>query len=707
MSTSAAMYQAFPEPSEAAQRHHAAMLAFMREEVLPAEPVYERQREEAGPDDGTVPPVVEELKAKARERGLWNLFLPSESGLTQLEYATIAELSGWSMELAPEAINCAAPDTGNMELLHLVGTEQQQAEWLQPLLDGEIRSAFAMTEPAVASSDATNIETRIERDGDEYVINGRKWWTSGASDPRCRVLIVMGKTDPEAATHRQQSMVIVPTDTPGVTIGRNLPVFGHVDQHGHCEVEFTDVRVPVANLLGEEGGGFANAQARLGPGRIHHVMRALGAGERALALMVARSMQRHAFGGALAEQSAVRERIAESRVELEQARALCHRAAAVVDSDGNKAARHLIAAAKIAVPRAVLSVIDRAIQLHGGAGVTDATVLSKLYAWHRAMRIFDGPDEAHLTTLAKHELTAPAGLRPARADVQPVPGRHLVRALVCQSGRLEVADVAEPSPARGQLVLDVVACGICGSDLHARHHCDELAEDAALSGYDDFMRSAEPVVMGHEFCGEVVEGGLGTRTKPGTAVVSMPLVRAAEGVHLVGLTTKAPGAYAERVAVQESVSFAVPNGLPPNLAALTEPMAVALHAVHRGEVGRRQAAVVIGCGPVGLGVIAMLKATGVRHVVASDFSAGRRALAEAMGADVVVDPAVDSPYDHVGPLPRRGRRHEARAHHDGQAARGAVPAVAARVPRRRGGRRRAERPGGLRVRRRCRGSSTP
>ena len=231
----------------------------------------------------------------------------------------------------------------------------------------------------------------------------------------------MGKTDPEAATHRQQSMLIVPTDTPGVEVGRNLPVFGHLDQHGHCEVQFTDVRVPVANLLGEEGGGFANAQARLGPGRIHHVMRALGAGERALALMVARSQQRRAFGGALAEQSAVRERIAESRVELEQARALCHRAAAVVDSDGNKAARHLIAAAKIAVPRAVCSVIDRAIQLHGGAGVTDATVLSKLYAWHRAMRIFDGPDEAHLTTLARAELDQPAGVRPARSRVQPVP----------------------------------------------------------------------------------------------------------------------------------------------------------------------------------------------------------------------------------------------------------------------------------------------
>ncbi len=292
-----------------------------------------------------------------------------------------------------------------MELLHLIGTEAQQQEWLEPLMDGRIRSAFAMTEPRVASSDATNIETRIERDGDEYVINGRKWWTSGAADPRCAVLIVMGKTDPEAATHRQQSMVIVPMDTPGLDVQRSLPVFGRQDQHGHCEVEFTDVRVPVANILGEEGGGFAAAQARLGPGRIHHVMRALGAGERALAMMVSRAQERTAFGGPLAEQSAVRERIAESRVELEQARALCHHAAFVVDSEGNKAARHLIGAAKIAVPRAVCSVIDRAIQLHGGAGVTDATVLSMLYGWHRAMRIFDGPDEAHLTTLARAELT--------------------------------------------------------------------------------------------------------------------------------------------------------------------------------------------------------------------------------------------------------------------------------------------------------------
>lgn len=400
------MYPAYPAPSERARELYASLVDFMRAEVLPAERAYDEYRHRAGPDDTTLPPVVEELKVKARERGLWNLFLPSESGLTQLEYAPLAELSGWSLELAPEAMNCQAPDTGNMELLHLRGTDEQRKRWLQPLLDGEIRSAFCMTEPDVASSDATNIATRIVRDGDEYVITGRKWWSSGAADPRCEVLVVMGKTDPEAATHRQQSMVIVPTDTPGVTVGRSFPVFGRHDQHGHCVVDFDEVRVPVANLLGEEGGGFANAQARLGPGRIHHVMRALGAGERALALMVRRTQERVAFGKPLAEQSAVRERIAESRIQMEQARALCHKAAYVVDSEGNKAARHLIAAAKVAVPRAVTEVIDRAIQVHGGAGISDATPLSMLYGWHRAMRIFDGPDEVHLGSLARHELGA-------------------------------------------------------------------------------------------------------------------------------------------------------------------------------------------------------------------------------------------------------------------------------------------------------------
>ena len=404
MSTEASMYPAYAAPSEKAQQLHAALVDFMSTEVFPAEKAYDEFREHAGPEDHVVPAVVEELKVKARERGLWNLFLPSESGLTQLEYATLAELSGWSLELAPEAMNCNAPDTGNMELLHLIGTEAQKQRWLEPLLDGRIRSAFAMTEPAVASSDATNIETSIVRDGDEYLVNGVKWWSSGAADPRCELLIVMGKTDPEAATHRQQSMIIVPRETPGVEVKRSFPVFGRQDQHGHCLIELTDVRVPAENILGEEGGGFAAAQARLGPGRIHHVMRALGAGERALAMMVSRTQERVAFGKPLAEQSSVRERIAESRIELEAARALCHRAAHTIDSEGNKEARHLIAAAKVAVPRAVVTVIDRAIQVHGAAGISDATVLSALYGWHRAMRIFDGPDEVHLTSLARAEL---------------------------------------------------------------------------------------------------------------------------------------------------------------------------------------------------------------------------------------------------------------------------------------------------------------
>ncbi|GAB1515084.1 acyl-CoA dehydrogenase family protein [Actinophytocola sp. KF-1] len=393
-----------PAPSERARALHDRMVAFMRDRVLPAEDEYLAARRAAGPDDHTVPPVVEELKEQAKAEGLWNLFLPAESGLTQLEYAPIAELSGWSLDLAPEAINCAAPDTGNMELLHLLGTDEQKERWLAPLLAGEIRSAFAMTEPDVASSDATNIATRIERDGDEYVINGRKWWTSGAMDPRCALFIVMGKTDPAAATHRRQTMVIVPRDTPGVTVVRDLPVFGHHDQHGHAEVRFENVRVPVTNVVGEEGGGFAAAQARLGPGRIHHCMRALGAAERALALLVARAKDRVAFGGPLADQGVVRQQIAESRLEIEQARLLCHHASHVIDTQGNKAARDLVAMAKVAVPRAATRVIDRAIQVHGGAGVTDVTPLAAMYAWHRAMRLFDGPDEVHVRAIAKAEL---------------------------------------------------------------------------------------------------------------------------------------------------------------------------------------------------------------------------------------------------------------------------------------------------------------
>jgi acyl-CoA dehydrogenase len=398
------MYPAYPPPSDHALELERRLRRFMAEHVLPAEAAYDAYRAAAGPGDATLPPVVEDLKKTARDLGLWNLFLPDVSGLTQLEYAPLAELTGWSPHIAPEATNCAAPDTGNMELLHLLGTDAQKERWLRPLLDGTIRSGFAMTEPAVASSDATNIETRIVRDGDEWVVSGRKWFTSGAADPRCRVFIVMGKTDPDAPPHRQQSIVIVPRDTPGVTVGRSVPVFGQEDQHGHCVTEFVDVRVPLDHLLGEEGGGFAAAQARLGPGRIHHVMRALGAGERALAMTVARAKERVAFGRPLAEQGAVRERIAESRIALDQARALCHHAAYVIDSVGNKAARHLVAEAKVAVPRAVLEVIDRAIQVHGGLGVTNDVPLAMMWGWHRAMRVFDGPDEVHLATLARAEL---------------------------------------------------------------------------------------------------------------------------------------------------------------------------------------------------------------------------------------------------------------------------------------------------------------
>ena len=381
--------------SAKASDYHARLTDFMTERVFPAEAAYDSYRHQAGHDDHTVPPVVEELKVEAKKRGLWNLFLPAESGLTNLEYAPLAEITGWSMEIAPEALNCAAPDTGNMETLHLFATDEQRKQWLDPLLNGEIRSAFSMTEPAVASSDARNIETSIVRDGADYVINGRKWWTSGAADPRCTILIVMGRTNPEAASHQQQSMVLVPVDTPGLTIVRSTPVFGYQDQHGHCEVLYDNVRVPVTNLLGEEGGGFAIAQARLGPGRIHHCMRALGASERALALMVDRVQKRVAFGRPLAEQGVVRESIAKSRNEIDQARLLCEKAAWTIDKHGNKAAHLLVSQIKAVAPRIACEVIDRAIQVHGGAGVSDDTPLARLYSWHRAMRIFDGPDEVH------------------------------------------------------------------------------------------------------------------------------------------------------------------------------------------------------------------------------------------------------------------------------------------------------------------------
>jgi acyl-CoA dehydrogenase len=388
--------------SAKAEDFHKRLTDFMTAFVFPAEREYHDYREESG--DHTVPPVIEKLKKIAKEHGLWNLFLPSVSGLTNLEYAPLAELTGWSMEIAPEVTNCAAPDTGNMETLHLFGTEEQRKQWLEPLLDGQIRSGFSMTEPAVASSDARNIETSIKRDGGDYVITGRKWWTTGAADPRCKLLIVMGRTNPEAASHQQQSMVLVPTDAPGVNILRSTPVFGWQDQHGHSEIVYDDVRVPVSNLIGEEGAGFAIAQARLGPGRIHHCMRALGAAERALALMVDRVQKRVAFGKPLAEQGVVRESIARSRNEIDQARLLCEKAAWTIDQQGNKAAHVLVSQIKSVAPRVACDVIDRAIQVHGAAGVSDDFPLARLYSLHRAMRLFDGPDEVHMRTIARAEL---------------------------------------------------------------------------------------------------------------------------------------------------------------------------------------------------------------------------------------------------------------------------------------------------------------
>ncbi|WP_168215014.1 acyl-CoA dehydrogenase family protein [Mycolicibacterium sp. ELW1] len=386
--------------------YHKRLTEFMVEHVFPAEKSYEEYRAAAGPNDFTVPPVVEDLKVLAKKQGLWNLFLPAESGLTNLEYAPLAELTGWSTEIAPEAINCAAPDTGNMETLHLFATEEQRKQWLEPLLAGEIRSAFSMTEPAVASSDARNIQTAIVRDGDDYIINGRKWWTSGANDPRCKILIVMGRTNPDAASHQQQSMILVPTDTPGVQILRSTSVFGWQDQHGHAEVIYDNVRVPASNLLAEEGMGFAIAQARLGPGRIHHCMRAIGVAERALALMTHRARTRIAFGKPLADQGVVQQQIALSRNEIDQARLLCQKAAWTIDQHGNKEARNLVAQIKAVAPQMACNVIDRAIQVHGGGGVSDDFPLARMYGWQRAMRIFDGPDEVHMRSIARAEIGA-------------------------------------------------------------------------------------------------------------------------------------------------------------------------------------------------------------------------------------------------------------------------------------------------------------
>jgi acyl-CoA dehydrogenase len=390
------------------------LLEFMDERVIPAESVYEDEMRDAGPH--AHPPIIEDLKADARTRGLWNLFLPHKTqwtdGLSNLDYAPLAEIMGRS-PLASEACNCAAPDTGNMEILTQFGTPEQQEQWLHPLLEGEIRSAFAMTEPAVASSDATNIATRIERQGDEYVINGRKWFISGAASDRCTIFIVMGKTDPDGPPHRQQSMVLVPRDVPGVTVVRNMTVFGYTDREGHCEVTFDDVRVPVANVLGEEGGGFAIAQARLGPGRIHHCMRTIGAAERALELLCRRGLSRVAFGKTIAEQGVWEERIANARIDIDQARLYTLYTAWLMDTQGNKAARTEIAGIKVAVPVMALKLIDDAIQMHGAGGVSQDFPLAKLYAGIRSLRLADGPDEVHRRTIAQREL------RKHQTDVRP------------------------------------------------------------------------------------------------------------------------------------------------------------------------------------------------------------------------------------------------------------------------------------------------
>jgi acyl-CoA dehydrogenase len=347
---------------------------------------------------------MDDLKASARARGLWNVFLPEQGGLNNVDHAAIAEISGWSPVVAPEAINCQAPDTGNIETLALFGTNEHQQRWLEPLFNGEIRSAFAMTEPNVASSDATNIETSIVADDDHLVINGRKWWITGVADRRCETFLVMGKTDPGAPKHSQQSIVLVPRDTEGVHIVRHLPIFGYQDQHGHSEIIFDNVRVPAANLLGRLGDGFRIAQSRLGPGRIHHAMRAIGMAERALALMVERAKQRVAFGGPLADQGVVQDAIARSRIEIDQARWYVYHTAWLIDQAGAKAAQGQIAGIKVAAPAAALAVIDRAIEIFGAAGVSDDTPLAYFYAWARVLRIVDGPDAVHRRSIARGEL---------------------------------------------------------------------------------------------------------------------------------------------------------------------------------------------------------------------------------------------------------------------------------------------------------------
>ncbi len=381
--------------------------AFFAAQILPAEPVFEEQIG-ASDDPWATPPVMEELKAKARAEGLWNLFLPDENGagLTNMQYAPLCEVMGRSPFLAPEVFNCSAPDTGNMELLSQFGSEEQKQRWLVPLLEGRARSAFSMTEPAVASSDATNIATRIERDGDHYVINGTKWFTSGAMSPRCELLIVMGVTDPDAQRHRRQSMILVPIDAEGVEVRRSMHVLGYLDgpHGGHAEVTYDGVRVPSSYMLGSEGEGFAIAQARLGPGRIHHAMRAIGVSERALAMMVERTRARTAFGTPLVEKGVIRQWIADARMRIEQARLLVLKTAWLMDTVGNKGARVEISAIKVVTAELASDVVDRAVQAFGAAGVTQDFILAELTAHARILRIVDGPDEVHRETIARREI---------------------------------------------------------------------------------------------------------------------------------------------------------------------------------------------------------------------------------------------------------------------------------------------------------------
>ena len=393
------------EMSDRTKKYREDLLEFMDSHVYPAEPVYDQQMRESG-DPHFQPPVVEELKAEARRRGLWNLFHPHPAwgpGLTNLEYAPLAEIMGRS-HLASEACNCNAPDTGNMEVLTLFGTDEHKERYLKPLLDGTMASAFAMTEPQVASSDATNVQLSMVRDGDEYVLNGRKWFASNALHQNCKVLIVMGKTDPTAAPHRQQSMMVVPIDAPGVTVMRGLPVFGYQDREGHAEIDFKDVRVPLKDVLKGEGEGFAISQARLGPGRIHHCMRAIGMAERALELMCKRAQSRVTFGKPISENANIQDWIAEARIEIEMIRLLTLKAAYLMDTVGNKAAQTEIAAIKVAAPKVALTIVDRVIQVHGGGGVTDDFPLALAWAHLRTLRLADGPDEVHKRAIARQEL---------------------------------------------------------------------------------------------------------------------------------------------------------------------------------------------------------------------------------------------------------------------------------------------------------------